>query len=89
MEWAEDGVRVNSVAPGLVVSPTARANYSTDVFELGRTGVPVKRLGVTQEVGKCLLDCFETSSAAPIPTPPPLFWIISLINVFVIGANFE
>ena len=54
VEWASDGVRVNSVAPGSsIYSPTAEANYGEDVsaFDFAKPGVPAKRLGTTQEVG--------------------------------------
>ena len=53
VEWASDGIRINSVAPGSsIYSPTASDNYSTEFspFELARPGVPAKRLGTTQEV---------------------------------------
>ena len=51
VEWASDGVRVNSVAPGVIYSPTASANYATDfsVFDMARPGLPSKRLGSTME----------------------------------------
>ena len=53
VEWAGDGVRVNSVAPGSsIYSPTANANYSAEqsVFAMARPGVPAKRLGSVREV---------------------------------------
>ena len=53
VEWAESGVRVNSLAPGSsIFSPTASDNYSTEFspFEMARPGVPAKRLGTTLEV---------------------------------------
>ena len=51
VEWASDGIRVNSVAPGVIYSPTASANYATDfsVFDMARPGLSSKRLGSTME----------------------------------------
>ena len=51
VEWASDGIRVNSVAPGVIYSPTASANYAADfsVFDMARPGLPSKRLGSTME----------------------------------------
>ena len=53
IEWASDGVRVNSVAPGVVYSQTASDNYATDFapFDYAKPGIPAKRLGTTPEVG--------------------------------------
>jgi len=62
IEWASDGVRVNSVAPGVVISPTAKANYDIDVFEISKPKIPFKRLGVTQEVSSAV--CFLLSPGA-------------------------
>jgi len=64
VEWASDGVRVNSVAPGVVYSPTASANYATDfsVFDMARPGLPSKRLGSTAEVSSAV--CFLLSPGA-------------------------
>ena len=53
VEWAEQGIRINSVAPGSsIYSPTAEDNYGGDLapFELARPGIPAKRLGNTREV---------------------------------------
>ncbi len=33
LEWASSGVRVNAVAPGIIYSPTAKANYTENIFE--------------------------------------------------------
>jgi len=65
VEWAADGVRINSVAPGSsIYSPTASANYATDFapFELAKPGVPAKRLGTTFEVSSAV--CFLLSPGA-------------------------
>ncbi len=62
VEWAGDGVRVNAVAPGVVVSPTARENYAVDVFDSAIPHIPVKRLGVTREVSSAV--CFLLSPGA-------------------------
>jgi len=65
VEWASDGVRINSVAPGSsIYSPTASANYATDFspFEMARPGVPAKRLGTTLEVSSAV--CFLLSPGA-------------------------
>lgn len=50
VEWAGQGVRVNSLSPGVITSPTARANYDSDVLESAKPGIPAKRLGSTREV---------------------------------------
>ena len=71
VEWASDGVRINSVAPGSsIYSPTASANYAKDFspFEMARPGVPAKRLGSTLEVSwkfhfKHFMNCSEQYSS--------------------------
>merc|ERR1719270_3250330 len=62
VEWAGDGVRVNGVAPGGVVSPTARDNYDYDVFDSAIPHIPVKSLGGTREVSSAV--CFLLSPGA-------------------------
>ena len=56
IEWAEDGVRINAVAPGSnIYSPTAASNYGDlKIFDHVREGVPMKRLGTPQEVSVAL-----------------------------------
>lgn len=64
IEWAENGIRVNAIAPGSsIYSPTAAGNYGeTTIFERARPGVPAKRLGTTQEVASA--TCFLLSPGA-------------------------
>ena len=50
VEWAESGVRINAVAPGTVFSPTAKANYPSDVFSAAAEHIPMKRCGNVEEV---------------------------------------
>jgi len=62
VEWASDGVRVNAVAPGMITSPTAQANYSGDVFAIVREKLLGKRVGIPDEVSGAV--CFLLSPAA-------------------------
>jgi len=64
VEWASDGVRINSIAPGVIYSPTASANYGTEFapFDLAKPGIPAKRLGTVQEVASAV--CFLLSPGA-------------------------
>ena len=55
-EWASDGVRINSVAPGSIFSQTAADNYGIDVFDLVREEIPAKRCGTPEEVNPLLLQ---------------------------------
>ena len=67
VEWASDGIRVNSVAPGSsIYSSTAEANYGEDLspFELAKPGVPAKRLGSTFEVCRDWVELMVVSVVA-------------------------
>lgn len=66
LEWADKGIRINSVAPGTIYSETAAANYSMDVFGHARTLQPTGRLGTPEEVSA--LVCFILSPAAAFMT---------------------
>eukprot|EP00096_Caligus_rogercresseyi_P013616 TRINITY_DN6245_c0_g1_i1.p1 TRINITY_DN6245_c0_g1~~TRINITY_DN6245_c0_g1_i1.p1 ORF type:complete len:276 (-),score=25.96 TRINITY_DN6245_c0_g1_i1:18-845(-) len=62
LEWAQNGVRVNSVAPGPVFSPTASDNYAYDLFSAVKTNLPTKRCGTPEEVSSSV--CFLLSPGA-------------------------
>jgi citronellol/citronellal dehydrogenase len=65
VEWAQHGVRVNAVAPG-VIRTTGTAQYPPPVIELGRRATPLKRLGRTDEVSHLIV--YLASSAADFIT---------------------
>jgi len=54
VEWAEHGVRVNNIAPGVVYSKSAEDNYEIDVFSPAIPGIPAKRLGTPMEVSSAV-----------------------------------
>ncbi|KAG9340826.1 hypothetical protein JZ751_020018 [Albula glossodonta] len=65
IEWAASGVRVNSVAPGTIISKTAVANYKEAgpaLFQMSIAFSPAKRLGVPEEISPAV--CFLLSPAA-------------------------
>lgn len=68
IEWAQDGVRINSVAPGSsIYSETAAANYSDpEIFNRILPVLPTKRFGTTEEVSAAV--CFLLSPAAAFIT---------------------
>ena len=70
VEWAANGVRVNSVAPGLVHSASASANYATQFKANALASMwplaPAKRIGTVEEVRASSLkkNCLEGSLRA-------------------------
>lgn len=65
LEWAHSGVRINSVAPGLVFSETAVANYGeqgTTMWLQSIPKIPARRSAVPEEVSPAV--CFLLSPAA-------------------------
>jgi len=68
VEWANHGVRVNSVVPGTIYSPTAADNYKAgmDIFEMAKVGIPTKRVGKPEEVSGAV--CYLLSPAAAFIT---------------------
>ncbi len=62
LEWAADGVRVNAVAPGVIYSDTAAANYPPGFLSSMASDLPTRRLGTPEEVASTV--CFLLSPAA-------------------------
>nr|XP_013052152.2 peroxisomal trans-2-enoyl-CoA reductase isoform X1 [Anser cygnoides]XP_047902917.1 peroxisomal trans-2-enoyl-CoA reductase isoform X1 [Anser cygnoides] len=65
LEWAHSGVRINSVAPGIVFSETAVANYGEQgavMWLRSIPKVPAKRSAVPEEISPVV--CFLLSPAA-------------------------
>lgn len=60
-EWAEDGVRVNCIAPGFIATPGAVTAGDTDPSEIDRSNVD-RKIGTTAEVADVVE--FLASSAA-------------------------
>lgn len=72
IEWAENGIRVNAVAPGhAIYSETAEKNYGVDVFSSVKPHLPTKRLGTPEEIS-CAV-CFLLSPGASFISGETLF----------------
>jgi peroxisomal trans-2-enoyl-CoA reductase len=69
VEWAANGVRVNSVAPGLVHSASASANYATQFKANALASMwplaPAKRIGTVEEVRTSTFEFFLFGGVAP------------------------
>jgi glucose 1-dehydrogenase len=63
VEWAESGVRVNAICPGLVRTPMSESVYADEArHEARRTFVPMRRIGTMREMADAV--CFLLSPQA-------------------------
>lgn len=69
LAWAQSGVRINCVAPGVIYSQTAVDNYGElgqSMFEKAFNNIPAKRIGIPEEISSVV--CFLLSPAASFIT---------------------
>ena len=55
IEWANEGIRVNAVAPGNNIRSSGTAQYGEALLEVTRKATPLKRLGSTEEVARVIV----------------------------------
>ncbi|MEV4747666.1 SDR family NAD(P)-dependent oxidoreductase [Streptosporangium sp. NPDC049248] len=56
LEWGPAGIRVNTVAPGLILAGMSDAIYADEeVREMRQAQVPLGRLGTAEQVADCVL----------------------------------
>jgi citronellol/citronellal dehydrogenase len=65
VEWAQHGIAINSIAPGIIRS-TGTDRYPQELVELSRQRTPMKRLGTPEEVAE--LCAYLASDAAAFVT---------------------
>jgi citronellol/citronellal dehydrogenase len=65
VEWAQHGIGINSVAPGIIRS-TGTDRYPPELVEMSRQHTPMKRLGSPEEVAE--LCAYLASEAASFVT---------------------
>ena len=64
VEWASSGIRVNSVAPGIIFSSSAAANYGDSGLLVSTAPrIPAKRLGTPEEIAAAVLFLLSPASS--------------------------
>ena len=55
-EWAEDGIRVNAVCPGMIRTPLTEAVYGDEATKAAREAlVPLARIGTPEDVAHAVV----------------------------------
>lgn len=63
-EWAADGIRVNTVSPGLIRTPLTESLYRDDEILQRRTeAVPLRRIGTPEDVARVIVHLVGESAA--------------------------
>lgn len=53
LEWGEHGIRVNSISPGMIMTPMTRSVYdNVDIMRQREAIVPLKRIGAPVDVAR-------------------------------------
>ena len=63
MEYAQDGIRVNAVGPGRILTPMLESNMDADAIAAKAALAPMNRLGTPSEIGEAVAWlCSDASS---------------------------
>jgi glucose 1-dehydrogenase len=55
-EWAGDGIRVNTISPGLIRTPLTESVYADPELERKRTAfVPLQRIGLPEDIARAVV----------------------------------
>lgn len=66
VEYGENNIRVNSVAPGIILTPATKEYLNRNQIEAMASGVPLGRLAELEDVSKVLVFLAPEDAAAYI-----------------------
>lgn len=66
VEYGENNIRVNSVAPGIILTPATKKYLNRNQIEAMASGVPLGRLAELEDVSKVLVFLASEDAAAYI-----------------------